>query len=224
MKHLILLVTILISGTTIAQKSIENKIGNFKELKVYDLIEVELVKSNENKATITGNNTQDVVVNNKNGVLKIKMNIGKTFDGKNTKVILHYISLDIIDVNEGSKVSGKESIKQFEIDLRAQEGGSIEIPIEVNYAIVKSVTGGKIKTTGNAKSQRVSLLTGGFYDAEKLKTDKTEVSINAAGEAHVNASKLIDVKIRAGGDVFIYGNPETVNENTVLGGRIKRMD
>ena len=48
--------------------------------------------------------------------------------------------------------------------------------------------------------------------------------MNAAGEAHVNASKLVDVKIRAGGDVFIYGDPETINEDRVLGGRIKRMD
>ncbi|MEN3323785.1 head GIN domain-containing protein [Mariniflexile soesokkakense] len=224
MKRLILLATILISGAAIAQKSIEKNIGEFKELKVYDLIEVELVKSNENKAIITGSNTQEVVINNKNGTLKIKMNIGKIFDGNNTKVILHYTSLDIIDVNEGAKVSGKDSIKQFEIDLRAQEGGSIEIPLDVNYAIIKSVTGGKIKATGNAKSQKISLLTGGIYNAENLETNKTEVSINAAGEAYVKATKLVDVKIRAGGDVYIYGNPETVNESTVLGGRIKRME
>jgi hypothetical protein len=70
----------------------------------------------------------------------------------------------------------------------------------------------------------VSLLTGGIYNGETLETEKTEVSINAAGEAHVKASKLIDVKIRVGGDVYIYGNPETVNESTVLGGRIKRMN
>lgn len=224
MKRLILLVTILISGLTIAQKSIDKNIGEFKELKVYDLIEVELIKSNENKAIITGSNTQDVVINNKNGTLKIKMNIGKIFDGNNTKVILHYTSLDIIDANEGAIVSGKDSIKQFEIDLRAQEGGSIDIPLEVSYANIKSVTGGKIKATGSAKSQKVSLLTGGIYNAENLETNKTEVSINAAGEAYVKASKLVDVKIRVGGDVYIYGNPETVNESTVLGGRIKRMN
>ncbi|MFG6685310.1 head GIN domain-containing protein [Mariniflexile sp. HNIBRBA6329] len=224
MKRLILLITILISGASIAQKSIEKNIGDFKELKVYDLIEVELVKSNENKAIITGNNIQDVVINNKNGTLKIKMNIGKIFDGNNTKVMLHYTSLDIIDVNEGSIVSGKDSIKQFEIDLRAQEGGSIEIPLEVSYAIVKAVTGGKIKTSGHSKSQKVSLLTGGIYDGEMLETDKTEVSINAAGEARVKASKQVDAKVRAGGDIYIYGKPEIINETTVLGGRVKKME
>ena len=223
MKHLILLVTILVSGALQSQNSIEKSVGEFNELKVYDLIEVELVYANENKVVITGNNNQDVLINNKNGTLKIKMNIEKTFDGSKTKVILYYKSLDIIDANEGAKIYGKDTIKQFEIDLRAQEGASIEVALDVSYAIVKSVTGGKIKATGNAKSQKASLLTGGIYHAENLSTIKTEVSINAAGEAYVKASKLVDVKIRAGGDVYIYGDPETVNESTVLGGRVKKM-
>ena len=46
----------------------------------------------------------------------------------------------------------------------------------------------------------------------------------AAGEADVNASDFVDIRIRAGGDVFIYGNPERVDESRVIGGRIKRMD
>lgn len=223
MKQLILIVTILISGASIAQKQIEKSVGEFKELKVYDLIEVELVKSNENKVIITGTNNQYVVIINKNGTLKVKMNIGQSFDGNNTKVILHYTTLDIIDVNEGAKVYSADVIKQFELTLKAQEGGSIQVPLDVSYTIVKAVTGGSIKTKGASKSQNVSLLTGGIYRGEDLDTDKTEVSINAAGEAHVKASKVVDAKIRAGGDVYVYGNPETLNENKALGGRIKRM-
>ncbi|WP_445736385.1 head GIN domain-containing protein [Mariniflexile sp.] len=224
MKKTILLLAILISGITMAQKPIEKSIGDFKELKVYDLIEVELVKSDEDKVIITGNNNEDVFIINKNGTLKIKMNIEKIFDGNKTKVVLHYKSIDIIDVNEGSKVYGKDTIKQYELDLRAQEGGSIEVPVDVSYINIKSVTGGQIKATGHSTSQKVSLLTGGIYNSETLETEKTEVSINAAGEAHVRASKLVDIKIRAGGDVYVYGNPETINESKVLGGRIKKMD
>lgn len=224
MKRIILIVTILISESIFAQKPIDKALGAFSELKVYDLIEVELVKSNENKAIITGNNTEDVIIVNKNGTLKIRMNIGKSFDGNKTKVTLHYTTLDIIDVNEGAKVYSTDVIKQFEVTLKAQEGGSIQVPLDVSYAIIKAVTGGSIKTKGISKSQNVSLLTGGLYRGEELETNKTDVSINAAGEAHVKASKLVDAKIRAGGDVFIYGNPETINESKVLGGRIKRMD
>ena len=224
MKTLTKLIVLLITTTLFAQDPIEKTIGEFSELKVYDLIEVELVKSKENKVIITGENTKDVIVNNKNGKLKIKMSLEELFYGNKTKVILHYTAIDIIDVNEGSKVHSKDKIKQFEIDLKAQEGASIHVPINVTYANIKAVTGGIIETTGKSKSQDISLLTGGIYKGSELKTEKTEVTIKAAGEAYVNASKVLDIKIRAGGDVFIYGEPETVNESRVFGGRVKRMD
>ena len=172
----------------------------------------------------TGENKDDVLINNKNGKLKIKMNLEETFDGNKTRVKLYYSSVDIIDVNEGAKVFSDDKIKQFEIDLRAQEGGKINVKLNVTYVNIKSVTGGVIKTAGKAKSQDISLLTGGVYKGGELKTDKTEVTIRAAGEAYVNASDVVDIKIRAGGDVFIYGDPETVNESRVFGGRVKRME
>lgn len=224
MKTLVKVVVLFITTIVFAQNPIEKTIGEFTELKVYDLIDVELVKSNENKVIITGQNADEVLVNNKNGLLKIKMSLEASFDGNNTKVTLHYTSLDLIDVNEGAKVHSKDVIKQFEIDLKAQEGGSIDVPVNVSYTNVKAVTGGWVKTSGTSKSQDISLLTGGIYKGSELKTEKTDVSINAAGEAYVNASNVVDIKIRAGGDVFIYGNPETVNESKVLGGRVKRMD
>ena len=224
MKRLLVSLTFFVSVTILAQNPIEKSIGEFSELKVYDLIEVELIKSKENKVVITGENASDVLVNNKNGKLKIKMNLEEIFDGNKTKVILHYTGVDIIDVNEGAKVHSNDKIKQFEIDLKAQEGGYINLDLKVTYANIKSVTGGVIKTTGKSESQKIALRTGGVYKGAELKTNKTEVSINAAGEAYVNSSKLVDVKIRAGGDVFIYGDPETVKEDKVLGGRVKRMN
>ena len=224
MKTLAKIFTLFITTTLFAQNTIEKEIGEFTTLKVYDLINVELVKSDKNKVSITGINANDVIVNNKNGTLKIKMSLEEIFDGNNIKIKLHYKSVDVIDVNEGAKVHSEDIIKQFEIDLKAQEGGIIDVPLNVTYTNVKAVTGGSVKTSGTSKSQNISLLTGGIYKGESLKTEKTEVAVKAAGEAYVRASSLVDIKIRAGGDVFIYGNPETVNESKVLGGRVKRME
>ncbi len=222
MKRLLLLL-VFTSSLAFSQNTVEREIGEFSELKVYDLIDVELIKSKHNKVIITGHNTKNVLVNNKNGTLKIKMNFKEIFDGNSVKVKLYYSKIDIIDVNEGASVHSEDKIKQFEIDLKSQEGGKIDVNIDVSYANIKSVTGGIVKATGNAKSQDISLLTGGVYKGAELITDKTEVAIKAAGEAYVNAKDLVDIKIRAGGDVFIYGEPKTVNESKVFGGRIKRM-
>ncbi len=223
MKHIFTALTILITSTAIAQNSLEKTIGEFTELKVFDLIEVRLVISDENKIVITGKNIEDVVVINKNGKLKIRMILEERFDGKNTSVTLFYTTVDILDVNEGATISSVDTIKQYEIDLKAQEGGKINVHLEVKIANIKAVSGGIIKAHGSATKQKVSLNTGGVYEGKNLQTETTTVIIKAAGNAEVNASELVDIKIRAGGNVFVYGDPKTIIENRVFGGRVKRM-
>ena len=223
MKRLITILTILITSIAIAQNDIEKTIGEFTELKVYDLIEVTLVKSNENKIVISGKNTENLMVINKNGKLKIRMILEKSFDGKNTTVTLYYTNVDILDVNEGAIISSEDTIKQYEVDLKAQEGGKISINLDVKIANIKSISGGIIETKGIANSQTVTINTGGVYNGKNLQTKNTTVTIKAAGDAEVRASELVDVKIRAGGDVFVYGEPKTIKENRVFGGRVKRM-
>ncbi|WP_067145532.1 head GIN domain-containing protein [Pseudotamlana agarivorans] len=223
MKRIFFIFT-LISSTLFAQEKVEKSVGEFTELKIYDLIQMELVQASENKIVITGENSNNVVINNKNGKLKIKMNIEKIFNGNSTKVTLYYKHIDIIDVNEGAQVTSNDVIKQFEIDLRAQEGGTISVPVEVKHTLVKAVTGGVITVKGNSKDQKIDINTGGIFKGEELITEDTDVSIKAAGEAHVNATEEVNAKIRAGGNVYIYGKPEVINENTALGGTVKRMN
>ncbi len=224
MKYVTSVLVLLISFSTLAQNPIEKTVGEFSELKVYDLIEVELIKSDTDKVVISGKNKNDVIVNNKNGTLKIKMKLEEVFDGSNTKVKLYYTKIDVIDGNEGAKIYSNDEIEQFEIDLNAQEGAEIKVKVNVKYINVRAVTGGDIHTSGTAKHQDVSIYTGGDYHGEELKTEHTEVSIRAAGEAYVNATKKVTAKVRAGGDIFIYGNPDNIDESRVLGGRIKRME
>jgi len=45
-----------------AQTPISKSIGEFSELKVFDLINVELIKSTENKIEITGEDASDVSI------------------------------------------------------------------------------------------------------------------------------------------------------------------
>lgn len=224
MKNIVTIALILVSTVLFAQSPITKTVGKFKELKVYDLIDVNLVQSNEDKIIISGKSTDKVVFVNKNGVLKIKMNIDEIYNGSDTTVTLHYTGVDIIDVNEGASVSSNDTIKQFEIDLNAQEGGKIQVSLNVSYTNIKSISGGNIKASGASKNQNISINSGGVYDGKELKTETTEVTIKAAGEAHVHASGLVTAKVTAGGNVYIYGNPKSVDESKVMGGNIKRMD
>ena len=223
MKNSILVLAFIISFSIDAQESIEKTIGEFSTVKVYDLINLKMKKSNENKVVISGKNKKDVEIINKNGKLKIRLDIEESYDGNDTVVILHYTSVDVIDANEGANVTLNEPIEQFEIDLKTQEGAEITAELKTNYVNFRAVTGGVINVAGGSKNQDISINTGGVFNGEDFITEQTEVSINAAGEAYIHATEYADISIKVGGDVFIYGNPKQVDESRVLGGRIKRM-
>lgn len=207
-----------------AQETVTKNVGEFSTLKVYDLINVTMIKSDKDEVVISGSNKHDVEFVNKNGTLKIRMDMEELYSGDNTKVTLYYTKVDVIDANEGADVNVQTPIDQYEIDLKTQEGGKIEAVLEVSYANIRAVTGGEISTSGTAKNQDISIYTGGIYNAKDLVTEYTEVRVQAAGEASINSVDKVDVRIRAGGDVYIYGTPKKVDESRVFGGRIKRMN
>lgn len=228
MKHQInylsIIVLFLVGFTNLtAQESVETTIKSFSIIKVYDLIELNLIPSDEDKVVITGGNPQDVQVVQTGNTLKIRMQIKKLFKGTDVEVNVYYTGIEVIDANEGSVITANNLIKQNSLEIRTQEGAKVDANLEIEDLKIRSVTGGIIEAKGAATSQEISLYTGGIYNAEDLITQTTVVRINAAGEAHVNAEQSVDAKIRAGGNVYVYGNPKTITENIALGGSLKRM-
>ena len=96
--------------------------------------------------------------------------------------------------------------------------------MDVDDVDIKAVTGGIIEASGLAKNQSIVLNTGGVFDGRDLKTSTSEVKISAGGEAEVFASERIDIDVKAGGDVTVYGQPKEVNKSTFVGGRIRIVD
>lgn len=213
-------ISLLVCSQLFAQTPITKTLGEFSELKVYDLINVELIKSDENKIVISGENSQDVRVVQKNNTLKIKMKLDKMFRGATTQIKLYYTSVDKIDANEGAIIKVKSEIKQYELILKAQEGAQISATINTKLLIVKSVTGGVVNTLGEAENQDVTLRTGGIYNGGKTKAQNSYVLIKAGGEASLNTENVLDVKIFSGGDIFVYGTPKQLKQNKLFGGRI----
>ncbi|MCB0448370.1 MAG: DUF2807 domain-containing protein [Gelidibacter sp.] len=223
MKSIVSIFVLFLTVNLFSQNPLDKSVGEFDEVKVYDLIEVNLIKSKENKVVITGEDVEDVEIVNKDGKLKIRMKFNKIFNGTKTFVAVHYTKLNTIDGNEGAFISSNEIIEQDYIELKAQEGSRLKIGLDVNKVDVRAVSGGIVETRGKANTQDITLTTGGIYEGKLFDTKTTSISIKAGGEADVNASETVNAKVRAGGDINIYGNPETVNEDTALGGRIKKM-
>ncbi|MGB5667994.1 MAG: head GIN domain-containing protein [Maribacter sp.] len=224
MKNLLLLLFAIVSLSVSGQRIVDKEVGDFNKIKVFDLIEVNLIKSDVNKVMIKGRNVDDIKIVNADGTLKLRMHLEKKFQGEDTFIEVYYKQIDVIDGNEGAKIVCNELIKQDHLEIRAQEGAKIKAGLDVVDLEVRAVTGGIVETSGLAKNQWVVLNTGGIFEGRGLKTLNTDIKITAAGEAEVFASDKVDINVKAGGDVYVYGNPKEINKNTLAGGRIYIKD
>ncbi|MFS4415465.1 head GIN domain-containing protein [Maribacter sp. 2307ULW6-5] len=225
MKHIIVLLFLMGTFVVSAQGGSETRsLTAFTELKVFDGLSVNLVPSTENKAVLTGEDLDKVVIVNNDGILKIRMQITKFFSGYKTFIDLHYSApLVIIDVNEDALIQGDTEMEQDILELRAQEGGEVKVQAKVSQMLIKSVTGGIITANGTAEAQDVQINTGGKYLGSKLLTKISTVNVNAGSKAEVFATDYVKASVKAGGEVLIYGNPKSLDEKTVFGGVITKM-
>ena len=203
---------------------VTQNLDKFTEVKVYDGLSVNLIRSDKNQAVISGANTSKVALVNTGGVLKVRMEIVKLFSGYRTFIDLYYTEdLMVIDVNEDARITSKETISQDVLELKAQEGGEINVKAQVEQLLIKSVTGGVINASGNSDNQDVQINTGGVYKGKDFRTKFTTVNVNAGSTAEIYASSYVKVSVKAGGTVYGYGDPDKMEEKTVFGGKIERM-
>lgn len=222
MKKLILIAILCISALSFSQETTD--VGDFSELKVYDLITVKLVPSIENKVVVEGRNTEYVKTINESGVLKIRMELEERFDGSATTVTVYFKNISILDANEGAEINCESEIQETSLALKAQEGGKINVTIATENLDVKSVSGGKINAKGTTKKQDVNINSGGIYEAIDLISTEAYVNVTAGGSATIYTTEKIDAKVTAGGYITIHGNPKEVKKKKLAGGKIEIVE
>ncbi|WP_299435115.1 head GIN domain-containing protein [uncultured Maribacter sp.] len=226
MKNILSLFLIaFISFTVTAQRKNTKDLKKFTQLKVYDRIIVSLVKSNVNKIVITGDDKDEVSISNKNGLLKVRMEFDNFLDGGEAKATLYYTeSLSLIDANENAKVTSEETFKGNYTQIKGQEGGKVDLKVDLESVYIKSISGSEITLSGNANKQEINVNTGGKAFNKNLETKDTNVVVMAGGRADVKASDNVEAKVKAGGYIYIYGNPKNIEKDKMFGGKIKIMD
>lgn len=224
MKNLIMVFAILFSGSLLGQEEITHELESFSEVKVYNGLKLNLHYADENRAVVTGQKRGEVQFEIEDGVLKVKMNLDNIWKEDNTKVDLYFTFLKNIDARQNSLVELSKPYKTAELNLEASEGATIYADIEVKDLSAKSLTGGELEVKGKADAQDVKIRAGGQYYARYLESRDIYISISAGGVADINASGKVDAKVRAGGTVNVYGNPEIIDKDTLFGGKVIRKD
>jgi|TARA_B110000914_G_scaffold139577_1_gene122098 hypothetical protein len=208
-----------------SQSTVTKKLGDFYKIKVYNGINIELIRSQEHKIQVTGEKSQKIKIKNTNGILKISLKFPDLLaDGKANVKLYYNEDIQVIDGNEGSTITGK-SINQSHIEVKAQEGAFIELEIKTKHLQVKSSTGGIIKLSGSSKNQEIDLdLYGVYHGYDLIVSDNTTVNAGTGSKAEVKVGETLNVKVSFGGSVFYKGSPEVIENKKVAGGIIKQMN
>ena len=213
---------LFISSLGFAQ--IEKTVGDFNKVTSFDKIEVVLVASDENKVVVTGDNADKVELVNKNGELKIRLPITRLLDGDNIEATVYYKNIEAVEANEGSRISSNDVFKATSFVIIAKEGAEIKIKVDVSSITIKTSSGATVTVSGSAKTQSSVSNSGGNLNAQNLKTTNTSITVNAGGNADVNATDVVDAKVRAGGIITVFGKPKQINQKTFAGGKIEQAN
>ena len=217
MKHIVIIFS-LATVTFFGQSKIDRDLGEFSRVAVYDGINLELIKSEENKVEITGKNTNFVVVKNKNGDLKIRLNLERRFSGDKTKVTLFYKTIYNIISHEGSNVFSKDTIKQADLNIKANTGSTVNIIVDLNTLNTTSATGSTVNLSGNTEYHDCSTSTGAEINAEKLTTTETYATSTTGGLIEVSVTKELEANSKLGGVINVHKKTDKIVESISLGG------
>jgi len=212
-----------------SQSTVSQNLGDFTTLKVFNGIEVELIKSNEQRIEIRGKKSEKVTIKNVDKTLKLTLPFSlkpenNSADGEVIVKLFYSSNIDVIDANEGATITGKD-INQEKLVVNSQERALINLVVNTKYIEVKTSSGGIIKLSGTTKHQDVNLDLYGVYHGFNLKTENTStVKAGTGAKAEIFAGETLTAKVSFGGSIFYKGNPELIKDKKVIGGIIQKRN
>lgn len=194
-------------------------VGEFSSLKVYNKINVTLIKSDESKVETEADDAGIETVN-KNGELKIRLSPARILQGNKVSVNVFYENLNDIQASQGSSVGSATDVESSMLTLVSNEGSMINLRVDTKKLNVKTNSGGVVQLSGVADNQDIVVNSGGKYFGENVESENTSVSANAGGIASVNVSDSVNATTRAGGIIDVFGEPDDRKVKNVIGGKV----
>jgi len=229
MKKRIFICALFISLIITAQTTVTKSLGDFNIIKVYNGIEIELIKSADQRIEIIGDKSKKVKIKNVNNILKLSLpfslNPSENIADGEVKIKLYYSkNINIIDGNQGATITAKD-FNQDNIELNADQRAFINITTITKHLTIRASSGGIIKVSGTAKNQEVDVDLYGIYHGFNLKSiGNSTVKAGTGARAEVTAGEALSAKVSFGGAIFYKGNPKVVKDKKVIGGIIEKRN
>jgi hypothetical protein len=123
--------------------------------------------------------------------------------------------VDYVTMEGTGKVIG-QNILTYPLEVETKNSGDIELSVNTSKVISHMFGYGDITLRGTATQHYCSIGGDGFLHASELETEYTWLDAFTSGLTYIRVTGLLQVKIKKAGDVYCYGNPDTV-EKTLIG-------
>ncbi len=234
----LLIVTILISGTLLAQTTFHDAdaevrtVSSFHGVSVAGNIDLYLTQGNEESVAISATEQKwknQIIIEVKDGILHIYWrNTGAIrIDWKNNpKKLTAYVSVKNIDylALSGSgyiSVSGK--IKTDKLKLSLSGSGDVKGTIDADDLSVGISGSGNVDLSGNSDKTSFSISGSGDIGSYDLVTNYCDVKISGSGGVKATVQKEVSASVSGSGDISIKGDANLKNFNASGSGKFKRV-
>ena len=195
--------------------------GAFHGIKVYSKIEINLIPSEANKAIVTGENKDAVVISLRNKILRIKLETESFLSPQKTKIDLYHTQpLDLIEANQGVRIESPQPLKQASVSLIAKRGAVIELELDTERTDVSTAMGGRVMMHGKTNALSITATTGSSCEAENLSLPQAKVKLWGGGYAYIAPTILLDAQVYGGSVLRVYSDPRKQITQKALSGKI----
>ncbi|MCX7550456.1 head GIN domain-containing protein [Xanthomarina sp. F2636L] len=237
MKNIILIATVLLSTYGYAQKikgngnmkTITRTTGDYDGIKCSGSFDYILVAGNEGIITLEGEeNLIEYIITEVRGNQLIVKQKDKTnlYPSKNKAIKITIPFKDISQVSlAGSGDLWNNDVISATI-FEASLAGSGDVTLQVEATTIKgSLSGsGDLIIKGQTDRLEASVSGSGDFDASKLESNHTDVSLTGSGDANVVSYKTLKARVTGSGDIEYKGNPEKEDTKVVGSGSISKDD
>lgn len=203
--------------------SVTRETSNYDAIGIGGSFEVELIKGNEGKITIEGeeNIVPYIETNVKRKTLEVKFRKNTNIKTKRKiKITITYDDIETISLAGSGKIYGNEIIESSKMNVSLGGSGSIILNIDAKD-ISSSIGGsGNIKLNGKSNSFKCNIAGSGSIKAFELKTNILEANISGSGNIKTSVSDKIDAKVVGSGSIYYKGNPRYIDTKSVGSGDV----
>lgn len=204
MKTLYALAALTVFNMVSAQKTTDLK--DFKSLTIGQDMNVELVKSSQNKLVVkSSDEDEEVGISNMGGHLSI--------NGDDATIVLYYKdALENVVVGADSEIFSNDEIKTKVLVLTAGADATVKLKIDVKKLYIQADADSQINLMGKATEHFATLSSDVQMAASDLITENSTLTLASDAQASVNATGTVNATVSSDGSLKIYGNPKKVNE------------